>query len=72
MGVLSFFIRKKDAQSAASAHLDCPHPILSARWDSVQDIGNEDKATSYRCAECGAEFSVKEATEIRRHQIVPR
>ena len=72
MGMLSFFTRRKDAQAAPSPHLECLHPILSARWDSVQDIGNEDKITSYRCAECGVEFSVKEAEEIRHRHIVPR
>lgn len=71
MGVLSFFTRKKAEQpTAQSLHVECPHPILSARWDSVQDIGNEDKATSFRCAECGADFSVEAAREIRRHHLL--
>jgi hypothetical protein len=39
----------------------CPHTALVPRWDSIQDMGKEDKATSYFCQGCGRSFSPEEA-----------
>jgi hypothetical protein len=33
--------------------VDCPHTILTARWDSVEDMGDESRATSFVCESCG-------------------
>lgn len=48
----------------------CAHLVLTARWDNPQDIGHEDRATSFRCVECPAEFTPDEARELRsRHPL---
>lgn len=46
----------------------CVHVGLTARWDSVADMGSEARATSFVCATCGAEFTPHEAEAIRSRQ----
>ena len=60
---------KKQAQQAETPEMPtCLHIGLTARWDSVEDMGHEDKATSYVCVTCEAEFTPAEATEVRSSQ----
>lgn len=66
MGLLDLFRHKKAAPVTQGTHVECPHLVLAARWDSVQDIGNEEKATGYGCAGCGQQFSVEAARELQR------
>lgn len=42
---------------------ECPHTNLVPRWDSVQDMGKAEKATSYVCEACGERF---DAESVRR------
>jgi len=42
---------------------ECPHANLLPRWDSVQDMGKPEKATSYVCESCGERF---EADAVRK------
>ena len=49
----------------------CPHTALTPRWDSVEDMGNEAKVTSYTCQGCNQAFTPTEgrtllATEAER------
>lgn len=39
----------------------CPHTALVPRWDSIEDMGKEDRATSYFCQGCERTFSPEEA-----------
>jgi hypothetical protein len=39
----------------------CPHTALVPRWDSLEDMGKEDKATSYFCQGCEKTFTPEEA-----------
>ena len=39
----------------------CPHTALVPRWDSVDDMGKEDRATSYFCQGCEQTFTPEEA-----------
>ncbi len=62
--------RDKGESSKASATATveappCPHTALTARWDSVQDMGNDEKATSFVCTACNDEFTPEQATELR-------
>jgi len=43
----------------------CPHSALVPRWDSVDDIGHEERATSYFCEACSESFSPEAATALR-------
>ena len=46
----------------------CLHIALTARWDAVEDMGHEDKATSYVCEACSTQFTPAEANEVRSTQ----
>ena len=43
-------------EGATGSDLACPHTILIAHWDSVADMGDETKATSFICEACGETF----------------
>lgn len=45
---------------------ECQYLVLLPRWDSVDDIGNEDKIVGYDCNTCKASFTLKEAGALRR------
>lgn len=56
---------KSEATPVAVEAPPCPHTALTARWDSVQDMGKDDKATSFLCTACNEEFTPEVATELR-------
>ena len=43
----------------------CPHTALTARWDSVADMGNDEKATGYTCQSCNQSFTGAEGRALR-------
>ena len=43
----------------------CPHTTLVPRWDSVADMGKEDKVTSYTCDSCHQSFSAAASRLLR-------
>ena len=43
----------------------CAHTMLTARWESANDMGNEAKASSFTCSACGATLSPEEAARVR-------
>ncbi|MBM2826003.1 MAG: hypothetical protein HW403_67 [Dehalococcoidia bacterium] len=67
MSILNLF--RKDSKGktteAAKTAQHCAHAILLPRWDNVQDIGHDDKATGYACSGCGQRFSLEEAASLR-------
>jgi hypothetical protein len=42
--------------------------MLTPRWDSLDDIGHEDRATSFHCESCDRFFSLEETQELRRNE----
>ena len=46
----------------------CPHSALLARWDSVEDMGNEDKVDHYWCEACGQNFSAEEGKRLKESE----
>jgi hypothetical protein len=62
MGLFS----KKDRGEATLEKPPCPHSALVPRWDSVDDIGHEERATSYFCEACGESFSPAEARLLQQ------
>jgi hypothetical protein len=44
---------------------DCVHTSLVPKWDSVADMGHEDKATSWTCSACGRDFPPEEGQAMR-------
>ncbi len=68
MGLLGKLLGHPDSpsESAPPAESDtCTHLALTPRWDSVDDIGHEDRATRFHCESCGRDFSADEARELR-------
>jgi len=47
--------------SASVPVVQCPHLALIAKWDSVADMGIEEKATSFECESCHESFTPEEA-----------
>ena len=44
---------------------ECIHAVLLPHWDSVEDIGKEDRATHFVCEACQREFSPEEAQGLK-------
>ena len=57
--------RQRREQPAAPAVSPCPHTTLVPRWDSVADMGNEEKVTTYTCQGCNQSFSAAEGRALR-------
>ena len=65
--------KKQAAPTATMPQIECPHAVLVARWDSVEDMGKEDKATRFMCEACHEMFTPEQAAEIREgvaHKLV--
>ncbi len=43
----------------------CLHTALVPRFESVADMGHEDRATGFRCESCGSTFTPAEAHTLR-------
>ena len=56
---------KKQQAAVVEIAVDCPHSVLVARWDSVADMGHDDKATRFMCETCHEEFTPEQAKELR-------
>ena len=56
---------KKQQAAVAEIVVDCPHTVLVARWDSVADMGHEDKATRFMCETCHEEFTPEQTKDLR-------
>lgn len=68
MGLLDRLFRRSKGPEAMAEDVistECMHTTLTARWDSAEDMGNEDKATSFICTACNQSFTPAEAAELR-------
>ena len=70
MGVFDKLLGRQPAAAAdtgtAAENPPCPHTALRARWDSVADMGQEDKATGYDCDSCKQSFTAEQGRDLRR------
>ena len=65
MGLLDkLFNRSKSGATDAAPPPPCPHTALTPRWDSVSDMGHDDKVSSYTCQGCRRSFSADEGREL--------
>jgi hypothetical protein len=70
MGFLSRLLgRKEDGPAAQAVAPDpiCPHGVLIPHWDSAEDMGKPDRATSYTCEGCKETFSGEEGRRLMEH-----
>jgi len=56
---------KEKAATAVIEKPPCLHAALVPRWDSVDDIGHEDRVDHYICEACGERFTPAEAQTLR-------
>jgi methionyl-tRNA synthetase len=69
MGILSKLFGETTVSTENIETPPCPHASMTARWDSVEDIGHDERATAYICESCGESFSPEEAAELRRSEV---
>jgi hypothetical protein len=50
----------------------CPHAVLLPRWDSVADMGIEDRVTSFTCESCHEVFSPGDARELQSASLTDK
>jgi hypothetical protein len=63
---MGIFRRRKDEPAAImEAEPECPHVALLPHWDDPNDMGHEDRASSFRCQACSQVFTPAEARELR-------
>ncbi len=69
MGLLDRLLRRKGDERVARgtevAAAPCSHVVLTTRWDSAEDLGDESKVSSYRCEACGESFTREEGERLR-------
>lgn len=72
MGFLSKLLGREEADNARSVDVPptCLHTMLLPQWDSVDDIGHEEKVTGYHCEGCGRMFTPPEARILRTSEGV--
>lgn len=75
MGLLEKLLHRPEApespqESDASTMEDtaCPHLALVPRWDSVADMGHEDRVTGYHCEGCNTDFTAEEGWALRANE----
>ena len=67
MGLLSKLMGRPETAEPEQEQISvtCPHLALVPRWDSADDIGHEERATSFHCESCGRDFSAAEMRALR-------
>lgn len=65
---MGLFRRKREQPPLTQEKPPCLHMTLTACWDSVEDMGDESKATAFVCMSCNMELTPAEAHEARSSQ----
>ena len=65
MGMFSKLFGGSKESTVVLETVACAHATLLAHWDSVADMGNQSKATSFSCEACAESFTPAEAQTIR-------
>ncbi len=63
--------QRREAPATAAPEAEaapCPHTALTPRWDSVADMGKEDRVTAYTCQGCAQSFTPAEGQALKRHE----
>jgi len=67
--MFGLFKRRHAAEQDRAHRADvsaCLHTALIPRYESVADMGHEDRATGFHCEVCGSTFTPAEAFALRR------
>lgn len=60
--------REKPEPAVAAASVPCPHITLVPKWDSVADMGREDRVSSFTCESCQMGFTAAEGKALRANE----
>ncbi len=67
MGLLSKLFGKGAAGTTLPPAAEvCPHTTLVAKWDSLDDMGQDDKASGYTCEGCQQTFTAEQGRDLVR------
>jgi hypothetical protein len=66
LGLLDKLFGRRGATDVPEAAVACPHVALTARWDAPEEMGNLERASSFHCEACGADFSGEEGRRLLR------
>jgi hypothetical protein len=58
-------LRTKPTIPSSSTNVLCVHVTLMPKWESVADMGQEEKASGYTCDACGQSFTPAEGRALR-------
>jgi nitrite reductase/ring-hydroxylating ferredoxin subunit len=69
MGFLDRLFGRKGGKAEApgeqpAATAECPHAVVTPRWDSGADMGKTELVSAYVCEACGASFSREEGETL--------
>ncbi len=71
MGFLDRLLGRKQVQPAEEPQApqpECPHSVLVPHWESADDIGKSQMASSYACEACHQTFSREEGERLQAEQ----
>ena len=75
MGLLAKLLHRPEgsefAEESDRSSVDegaCQHLVLTPRWDSVDDMGHEERATGYHCEACNADFTAEQGWALRSNE----
>ena len=52
-------------QPEASGPTECAHLAMTPRWDRIEDMGHEERATAWVCDSCHTSLTPEEAEHAR-------
>ena len=59
------FGKSEEKPAAEQPQVVCLHTVLLPRWDSVDDMGKQDRITGYSCQSCGETFTALEGRTLQ-------
>lgn len=65
MGLFSKLKGSDSNAAEAEVQPECPHVSLTPHWDNIEDMGHNDRATSFECEGCGRSFNQAEERALR-------
>ncbi len=66
MGFLNKILGKKERNEAPILPAPYSHVVLLPRWESVEEMGNEEKIAGYTCESCQESFSPEAGRELQK------
>jgi hypothetical protein len=61
MGLLGKLLGKDKSQAIEAP--PCPHTAMVPRWANAEDMGKQDRVTSFYCQACGETFTPEAARQ---------